>query len=144
MINLITAKSLAVLNFLSQTNADKPNFKLLGLISLFGLSWCFTAFRVSKIMEKTGRSRWRWFFICLVASAIPAVLIMWISRYNSGEYMNDRISKKFKHKTKNTGKGTLSANGTTCPHCGERIPDNYAKLDQCVYCKMKLNKDNIA
>ena len=151
MIKILALK----MSFLDDTNfilaqTNKKNIRL-ALISLFFVSWIFTAFRVSKIMGKAGKSSILWFFITLIFSAIPAMILMWLKRYQSGEYIKDLSSSKFSHKQKRNAKKDqannqqlLSTDGLLCPHCAKRIPEHYAHLDQCVYCKMRINKDNIA
>ena len=110
------------------------------LILLLG-SWFFTAFRVSRIMAKTGRSQITWFAICIVASAIPAVVFLWWQGYKnaSGKDLPSRVVKQASKASADYKPGDK-----TCPHCGQRIPAAYANLEKCVHCKMILSPDKLA
>jgi hypothetical protein len=120
------------------------------LIALAVVAWIIPAVRVSRMASQYGRSPRRWFFITLLASALPALVVFWrdyiktlSARESLGGFGGQADQDAPAETTRREGDDLAS--GRRCEHCGEILPaELHAGQALCPTCRMKRHEERLA
>ena len=116
------------------------------LVGLLAALYLMTCFRVAFAMGRIGRSRVKWFFLTLLLTAIPAMIVMW--RYRVAA-MTPARRVDAPRDSAPRGRASREAGGaTTCPHCQELIhPEELSSSAGpcvCPRCRLPVGEDATA
>jgi uncharacterized paraquat-inducible protein A len=109
-------------------------FRWLLIIIALVASLVISAFRIARIARLLGRSPWRWFFISLFFTAIPATVVFWRDRARS-------LSAGYAREEKSDGKQPVTG---LCPHCGAILDAADKAAGECPRCHMTLDQGHYA
>lgn len=112
------------------------------LIVVLAVSWVFTAIRVGFMARRYGRRRLVWFFITLLCSAIPAMIVYWLDYRRQVTAANSLPG--FRQRATRRTEDEQSAAIQNCSHCGGVLEVEQTVGGKCPHCRMQLSEGHVA